>query len=701
MPTTPQVDRPVRVPFSFADDQLNRTQAVSVALGGFDYPGEVIVGSEWQKEFGEPISGISMFRLVLLRTSTTPTPDDITDSRIVVAAYRTNSNRIRESEATYTLNIGSNGSSDERSAESDIRSLRAVRRNYISTNDPGLGRLASALATYETQVNEKMARKSHEKWKSGVIVISADRNGPDVRPAELFLLSDPESWIESAAATLDRIRITSGLALPEQIFEDLQCGRLASARDRLRQICKIRLGELTPTDHIATLVECSITEGSRGEIAGDRLVQLLIHQLDLPPAIASLWLISYALDHGGELEFKGTDNQCEYLSEDTISEIENDSDLPNLIVNITLLRTEKSDSWDAVLPFLKLVSTLANFTAYGGGRTSDIAEVEAQLDAIYTRVKQASPVMLQLEVAAGATRRPLTSGTNGLMKVLRVGSWSEYISRAREIFGSVGALRSALIDASHQWAAIEYAPDIEKTIYYLDQVEFGRVDHSLAIERRMLRSRFDLKQLLENRNSWLSLRDEFERWRQEYRRTYLQDHAERRESDQELHEQILNTTRRIAQIQQFDQISVLRGISEGSPDSSTNSVKDIPEKWERLTGSFRICESDGSDIRLIDEPVCPECHGRLGQGLSHTDISNLIVEVDRTFASYRDRLALVVSRLVLKSENSDKLQKLFRLNSAGDLSDLANVLDDKVISFLNELFGKTSGNHNDWTSPHS
>lgn len=33
---------------------------------------------------------------------------------------------------------------------------------------------------------------------------------------------------------------------------------------------------------------------------------------------------------------------------------------------------------------------------------------------------------------------------------------------------------------------------------------------------------------------------------------------------------------------------------------------------------------------------------------------------------------------------------LFRLNSAGDLSDLANVLDDKVISFLKELFGDTN-----------
>ncbi|MBO04357.1 MAG: hypothetical protein CL731_04990 [Chloroflexi bacterium] len=53
-----------------------------------------------------------------------------------------------------------------------------------------------------------------------------------------------------------------------------------------------------------------------------------------------------------------------------------------------------------------------------------------------------------------------------------------------------------------------------------------------------------------------------------------------------------------------------------------------------------------------------------------------------------DRLATVVSRLVLESRVPDKMLRLFQLNSAGDLSGLMNVLDDKVISFLNDLFGR-------------
>ena len=104
---------------------------------------------------------------------------------------------------------------------------------------------------------------------------------------------------------------------------------------------------------------------------------------------------------------------------------------------------------------------------------------------------------------------------------------------------------------------------------------------------------------------------------------------------------------------------------------------------------------------MIAGPVCPECQGRLGQTINHTDVIELMSDGDDVFTGYCDRRTAVVSSIVLDSENTDRLQKLFRLNSAGDLSDLANILDDKVISFLNELSGNTSGNLDDWTLPHS
>jgi len=552
LPSGPSIQHPARrAPFSFADDLLDQTQPVNVTLWGFEYPGEVIVAERWRAEFGEALSGVSMFRLVLLHTPEAPTPDDIADDRICVAAPRVSSQMIGETRATYLVDGAGKSHSERSSARpgqqdgrnlfaTDLRTLREVRQNYITANDPGLGRLASALAMFESQANASVAADLHKMWKTGVVVTSnhrteegkTDWTGPKIQPGELFLLEDPESWIESAAAVLDMgvisgiagaFGISGDLVSPVRIYDELKNGRLADARVHLRQLCGIQIDELTPGDQIKALVE-----NGDGEVSGDALIQLLIHELRYPPAIASLWLVVHALDSGGELvlfeagagrvDTESAESRREYLqghlSGDTISEFEHDADLITRTMNF---RSEKSGDWDAVLPFLRLVAPEANFTAFGGGRDSDSIEFGLQLEALHGRLRQAKPAMLRLEVAVGSTDHPLTRISEPLKKVLSVESWQEYVVRAREIYGSVGALRTALNDAAHQWSATEYSPDIERTVYYLDQVEFGRGDHALAVEHRALRSRFDLTTLIENPSRWRALRSEFERWRQEYR----------------------------------------------------------------------------------------------------------------------------------------------------------------------------------------
>ena len=710
------------VAISFANDMLGLAQPVRVTLGGFEHPGEVIVARQWQGDFGSPLTGVSMFRLVLLHATDAPAPTDILDDRICVAAPRGRGGRVAESKATYHVDSTEHGSSGRSRhgpnlKAADFRSLKEVRRSYISSNDPGLGRLASALATYESRVNASVAADLHEMWKSGVVVTSHDRTksggqkqaGREIQPGELFLLDDPESWIESAAAVLGRgidSSITGDRVSPEQIYNELQDGRLTSAREHLRQICGIRFDEPTPVDRIDACLG-----GAEDEVLGDELIQLLVHELRYPPAVASLWLVMHALDRGSELvlspvgckgnaDAEGAVAGRQHFSVDTISEFEYDADL---IMHTVNLRAEKSDAWDAVLPFLKLVAPQANFTTFGGGRDSDVAEFDRQLITLKGRVEQTTPMMFRLEIATGATDRPLTRDVNRLDKVLSAVSWSHFVAASRVVFGSVAALRAALADAADQWAAVEYAADIEQTVYYLDQVEFGRVDHALAIEHRVLRSRFDLRALIGSPQRWGALQDEFSRWRQGYRKAYLEDHSLRYERDRVLRDQIEETTRRVLQIERFERIVVLRDGQGEDADVELNSGSpdDLSDRWDRVAGQFRVCDRDGSDIPLINEPACRECHGRLGQAINYTDTFELMSEVGRAFSDYCDRLSTVVSGIVLDSENSDQLQKLFRLNSAGDLSDLANVLDDKVISFLNELFGNASGNLDDWTLPHS
>jgi hypothetical protein len=130
------------------------------------------------------------------------------------------------------------------------------------------------------------------------------------------------------------------------------------------------------------------------------------------------------------------------------------------IDEIAVLRSEKSNDWDAVLPFLQLIAPHANSTRYGGGRNSDSEEFNLQFTTVCDRVRQITPVMLSLEVATGATDRTLTRNAAKLIKVLESSSWVEYVVRARELFGSASTLRSALTGAAMQWSMIEVAPEI-------------------------------------------------------------------------------------------------------------------------------------------------------------------------------------------------------------------------------------------------
>jgi hypothetical protein len=60
------------VQFSFPQDLIGRAQRVETSLGGYQYSGEVIVASEWRTEYGQKLTGASMFRMVLLQVMQRP-----------------------------------------------------------------------------------------------------------------------------------------------------------------------------------------------------------------------------------------------------------------------------------------------------------------------------------------------------------------------------------------------------------------------------------------------------------------------------------------------------------------------------------------------------------------------------------------------------------------------------------------------------
>lgn len=72
--------------------------------------------------------------------------------------------------------------------------------------------------------------------------------------SQVFLLDNPESWLEVAAASLiNRTSFSRADSTPKQVFAELQHGHLKTAKDRLRQMCGIQLDETTTHDQIELL----------------------------------------------------------------------------------------------------------------------------------------------------------------------------------------------------------------------------------------------------------------------------------------------------------------------------------------------------------------------------------------------------------------------------------------------------------------
>jgi len=154
------------------------------------------------------------------------------------------------------------------------------------------------------------------------------------------------------------------------------------------------LAESTPLDRMDALLHGR--PDSSTEIPDVDLVDLLIHELGLPPSVSSLWALAYTLDNDSEVELVRDSGERHFVSRDNIAE-RGVGDV--MIDEITVLNVEKSNDWDAVLPFLQLIAPHANSTRYGGGRNSDSEEFNLQLSTVCDRVRQITPVILSFEVA--------------------------------------------------------------------------------------------------------------------------------------------------------------------------------------------------------------------------------------------------------------------------------------------------------------
>ena len=124
----------------------------------------------------------------------------------------------------------------------------------------------------------------------------------------------------------------------------------------------------------------------------------------------------------------------------------------------------------------------------------------------------------------------------------------------------------------------------------------------------------------------------------------------------------------------------------------------LRDRWQQLSEAVTACPAREEEIALADHPWCTSCGARLGVQFTYDDVEEVIAEIERLLAGYNERLSSAAVRDILAGRRREEVEKVLAIVAAGDISALAGVLDDDVVSFLSEFMRGAQTVHRDRSS---
>jgi len=648
----------------FDSEFFRQVQHVTVSVRGFDYPGEVIVAPQWNPQFGTALSGISMFRLVLLTDESKYIDRVSLSPHIGAVVPRNSSHAVRE-----TTEMAYGYRTDD--VDRQLATLRETRSEYSTGVQQFDSVLLSAISKSESQLNESIVERLVEGWRGGTIVTAGARTS-SANAARMFVTNEPAAWFEYAISKFSLHRISGTVESFLHASNQINDGKADRALPGLFAASGIFHGDPTPLDHLNELLERSVESVSAEEIR-----TLLLREFSFPPLVANVWLAAWICTQELEVRLDSSVNGSKIVSRHTLPRLPEHF---SLIGDAKAVTRSTSASWDGSLEWLRVIWPNAVGSNFGGGRPSDFSEFELQLESHRNRLDVCSSSMFGLEFAAGATQRPLTRIHGPLKKVLDHYKWEEFIDAAIQEFKTVDAFQKAMEQIEFQWLAVEFAAETQMALEYIAQCEFGREDHALALDARFLRDQMDLSTLVQNQEIWKSLSERFTHWKLDYSRAYRQFHSEYQREAVATRTRLTAVRQKVVALYHLNRIDII----------ADPSLSQFDDRLPQINSELNICGESFVDT-LDAVPLCSECGVRLGSPVPSHHVDLIEQEVASLFEKYVSRLREALANLVLQSIEPDKLKTLMRLNQSGDLSGLVQSLDNKTVGFINELFrGRTT-----------
>jgi len=252
------------------------------------------------------------------------------------------------------------------------------------------------------------------------------------------------------------------------------------------------------------------------------------------------------------------------------------------------------------------------------------------------------------------------------------------LQTARQLFGSPHGLAQAIARYKPLRQVADLARLIASTASYLQEAYIPEELRELALQRQTLQASLRLSELTATSFSTQVVQDQITRFREEYRRTYVEHHsAYHREAASLL--SLLWEAQLEAQV-----LERLNGIGELGEPVGVEAL----ERFHHLCSTLSVCPMPSSRLSLNRAPRCRRCRLVLGQRLPSQDSAAVIQEVERSLKEQNRRLSLRVVQRILRGKVDEHTRRFIQVVQASDVSGLVNVLDDHLVAFLREVLSR-------------
>jgi hypothetical protein len=176
-----------------------------------------------------------------------------------------------------------------------------------------------------------------------------------------------------------------------------------------------------------------------------------------------------------------------------------------------------------------------------------------------------------------------------------------------------------------------------------------------------------------------SMEDAIERWREAYQPVYAAGHAAHKHHIAGIAGDVEAT---LWQVDALETLNRLERLGEPAAQHALGRYHAI--------GAISVCPATPEELAqgLSEAPVCPHCHYVLGDIAPVEDLNTSLIAIERGLATQRTRLLQRVVNRVLARPNraqEPRLERFIQAVQTGDLSRLAQSLDEGLLAFLEDV----------------